>query len=219
MKTDRFANLTWDLEHYPDLVNKSEMIRSVRQMYGRDSFRYKSPLGHIDIIEYQRTIDESYITHLFYNDNSFFYDPPSSPNSPLLRQTKEMLDRYFSGKPVDFSEIPIRIDWSTFFQNWVWDAIREIPYGEVRSYKWIAEKIGRPKSSRAVGNATGMNPVSIVIPCHRVIGSDRSLGGYGGGIERKQRLLTIEKFPIKELKKPRKGAYPNKELKKPREGA
>ena len=206
MKTDRFASLTWHLENYPDLVDKSEMIRSVREMYGNDSFRYKSPLGHIDIIEYQRGISEFYITHLFYNDNSMFYDPPSTPGSQLLQHTKEMLDRYFSGKPVDFSEIPIRIDWSTFFQNWVWDAIREIPYGEVRSYKWIAEKIGRPRSYRAVGNATGKNPVSIIIPCHRVIGSNRSLGGYGGGIERKQRLLTLEKYPLKGLKKPRKDA-------------
>ena len=206
MKTNQFANLTWSLENNPELVDKSEMIRSVRQMYGRDSFRYKTPIGHVDIIEYQHSISKSYITHLFYNDDTTFYDPPTTPNSPLLRHTKEMLDRYFSGKPVDFSEIPIRIDWSTFFQNWVWDAIREIPHGEVRSYKWIANKIGRPKSYRAVGNATGKNPVSIIIPCHRVIGSNRGLGGYGGGIERKIRLLTLEKYPIKKLKQPRKGA-------------
>lgn len=205
MKTNQFANLTWSLENNPELVDKSEMIRSVRQMYGRYSFRYKTPIGHVDIIEFERGISDSYITHLFYNDDTTFYDPPTTPGSPLLQLVKEMLDRYFSGKPVDFSEIPIRIDWSTFFQNWVWDAIREIPHGEVRSYKWIANKIGRPKSYRAVGNATGKNPVSIIIPCHRVIGSNRSLGGYDGGIERKIRLLTLEKYPVKGLKQPRKG--------------
>ena len=78
--------------------------------------------------------------------------------------------------------------------------IQQIPYGEVRTYQWIADQLGRPKSARSVGNATGANPVSILIPCHRVIGSNGRLGGYGGGIERKRGLLALEEYPVAELK-------------------
>lgn len=206
MYTNAFENYTYGLEHYPDMYDKGDIIRFVKEWYGRYSLRYKSPIGHIDIIAKQPSMYEIHVTHLFFNDDTTFYEPPTTPELSVLCQTKEMLDRYFAGKPVDFREISVKIDWGTYFQDWVWDAIREIPYGEVRSYKWIANRIGRPKSYRAVGNATGKNPISIIIPCHRVVGSNRSLGGYGGGIERKQRLLSLEKFPINQLKKPRKGA-------------
>lgn len=200
MKTNHFAALCYDLENFPELVDKAEMVWSVKKMYGPNSFRYKSPIGNIDIIEKQVAISVTHLTQLFFNDDSTFYEPPSTPETELLRQTKEMLDRYFAGKPVDFREIPIKIDWGTYFQDWVWEAIHEIPYGEVRSYKWIAHKIGRPKSARAVGNATGKNPISIIIPCHRVIGSNRSLGGYGGGLKRKRTLLNIERYPVEVLR-------------------
>ncbi|MYF54522.1 MGMT family protein, partial [Candidatus Poribacteria bacterium] len=90
------------------------------------------------------------------------------------------------------------------FQQLVWETIHQIPHGEVRSYKWIAEQIGRPKAVRAVGNATGNNPITIIIPCHRVIGSNGNLGGYGGGLERKRQLLSLEGYPVKELKSTRK---------------
>lgn len=206
MYTNAFENYTYGLEHYPELYDKGQIIRDLKKWYGPDAFRYKSPIGHIDIIARQPSQYDLHLTHLFFNDDTTFYEPPTTPGNQVLQQTKEMLDRYFSGKPVDFREIPVKIDWGTYFQDWVWEAIREIPHGEVRSYKWIANKIGRPKSYRAVGNATGKNPISIVIPCHRVIGSNRSLGGYGGGIERKKILLSIEKYPIKTLKQPKKGA-------------
>jgi len=105
-----------------------------------------------------------------------------------------LLDRYFAGQPFDTVTLPVRVEGGTPFQNEVWDAIRQIPHGEVRSYRWIAEEIGNPKAVRAVGSAVGANAVSIFIPCHRVIRSDGTLGGYGGGIERKRQLLALEGY-------------------------
>jgi O-6-methylguanine DNA methyltransferase len=81
----------------------------------------------------------------------------------------------------------------TDFQRRVWRALQKIPRGQTRSYGWVARKIGRPKAARAVGTACGANPVPIIIPCHRVIASDGSLGGFGGGLPLKRRLLALEK--------------------------
>ncbi|MXV78075.1 methylated-DNA--[protein]-cysteine S-methyltransferase, partial [Candidatus Poribacteria bacterium] len=155
--------------------------------------------GHIDIIQ-----KHSHISKIFFNDDSRFFEPPSTPRTDLLRKTKDILDRYFEGDPVDFREISVEIEDGTLFQQLVWETIHQIPHGEVRSYKWIAEQIGRPKAVRAVGNATGNNPITIIIPCHRVIGSNGNLGGYGGGLERKRQLLSLEGYPVKELKSTRK---------------
>ena len=98
---------------------------------------------------------------------------------------------YYSGKKTTFSD---RLDYSfaTPFQRQVWEAARLIPYGETRSYGWVAEQIGKPLAARAVGQALGKNPFLIVVPCHRVIASDRGLGGFGGGLEMKQALLEME---------------------------
>lgn len=82
----------------------------------------------------------------------------------------------------------------TEFEKKVWETLREIPYGETRTYKWLAEKIGRPHSFRAVGNALGKNPIPIIFPCHRVIETDGSLGGYSAGTEIKRRLLELEYY-------------------------
>lgn len=175
--------------------NGNEQVAKVFQdFYGPDNLRYKLPIGHIDIIQ-----TRSHISHIFFNDDSTFYEPPSVPTTELLSRTKDMLDRYFMGKSVDFREIPVKIENGTEFQNSVWDAIHQIPYGEVRSYKWIAEKIGRPRAVRAVGNATGSNPITIIIPCHRVVRNNGKLGGYGGGLDRKRRLLTLEGYPVEVL--------------------
>jgi len=82
----------------------------------------------------------------------------------------------------------------TEFEKKVWEALREIPYGETRTYKWLAEKIGNPHAFRAVGRALGKNPIPIIFPCHRVIETDGSIGGYSSGIEMKRRLLEIEYY-------------------------
>lgn len=106
-------------------------------------------------------------------------------------EIKEDLKRYLSGERVEF-EVDLDILGGTEFQRLVWRELLNIPYGETKSYKWLAEKICCPNASRAVGQANGKNPLPIIIPCHRVINSDGSLGGYSGGIEVKRRLLKIE---------------------------
>jgi methylated-DNA-[protein]-cysteine S-methyltransferase len=102
---------------------------------------------------------------------------------------------YFSGRRADF---PDRLDLSgaTPFQRQVWRAARLIPYGQTRSYRWVASQIGQPGAARAVGQALGKNPLPVVIPCHRVVASDGSLGGYSEGIEMKKFLLELEKIPL-----------------------
>jgi len=113
-----------------------------------------------------------------------------NPND-LVHKAKKQLDEYFAGKRRVF-DIPLRPN-GTVFQQSVWNALEEIPYGETRSYKQVAEMIGNPKACRAVGMANNKNPIWIMIPCHRVIGADGSLTGYGGGLDMKKRLLELER--------------------------
>lgn len=109
----------------------------------------------------------------------------------VFDQTKNELDEYFSGKRKHFT-IPLKIA-GTPFQELVWSALLEIPYGETRSYEDIAIKIGNPKACRAIGMANNRNNIGIIIPCHRVIGKDGKLVGYGGGLDKKIALLELEK--------------------------
>jgi methylated-DNA-[protein]-cysteine S-methyltransferase len=106
----------------------------------------------------------------------------------LVRQ----LQRYADGKPVRWN-LPIDLSSGTTFQQKVWRVLATIPYGETRSYGWVARKVGNPGASRAVGSACGANPVPVIIPCHRVIASDGSIGGFGGGLPMKRRLLSLER--------------------------
>jgi methylated-DNA-[protein]-cysteine S-methyltransferase len=114
-----------------------------------------------------------------------------TPAALIAARAKRELVEYFSGRRRDFS-VPLDME-GTPFQEKVWKALSEIPYGEVRSYAQIARRVGNPKAYRAVGTANGSNPVAIIVPCHRVIASDNSLGGYGGGLNNKNYLLTLEK--------------------------
>lgn len=111
--------------------------------------------------------------------------------SSVMERTKKQLDEYFAGvrKAFDIPLHPV----GTEFQQQVWNALLEIPYGEIRSYKDIALSIANPKGIRAVAQAIGANGISILIPCHRVIGSNHSLTGFAGGIEAKRVLLQIER--------------------------
>ncbi|MHC6800718.1 methylated-DNA--[protein]-cysteine S-methyltransferase [Vibrio antiquarius] len=109
---------------------------------------------------------------------------------PVLRQAVTQLNEYFSGLRNEF-DLPLAAT-GTDFQNQVWQALTTIPYGETWSYQDLANAIGNPKAVRAVGLANGKNPISIVVPCHRVIGKSGKLTGYAGGVERKQRLLALE---------------------------
>lgn len=109
----------------------------------------------------------------------------------LLLTTIEQLNQYFNGGRQRF-DLPLDLSQGTKFQQKVWHALAQIPYGETISYAKLAQNIGQPTAYRAAANANGKNPFSIVIPCHRVIASDGSLGGYTGGIDKKQLLLAIE---------------------------
>ncbi|MGV9393420.1 methylated-DNA--[protein]-cysteine S-methyltransferase [Streptomyces olivaceus] len=104
---------------------------------------------------------------------------------------EEQLEAYFAGELKEFG-LPLRLT-GTSFQRTVWDQLRKIPYGETRTYGQLADALGNPAASRAVGLANGRNPIGIVVPCHRVIGASGGLTGYGGGLERKQRLLDFER--------------------------
>ena len=109
---------------------------------------------------------------------------------PILLETERQLTEYFAGARTQF-ELPLELRGSEF-QKKVWRALKEIPFGKTRSYFDLAKTIGLPKASRAVGAANGKNPLSIVIPCHRVIGTDGTLTGFAGGLETKASLLTFE---------------------------
>lgn len=154
------------------------------------------------MIEY-RTIDspigpltlagqDSVLTMLRMVDQT--YEPSRTgwtPNPAAFREAGEQLDAYFAGELTEFDfEFELR---GSEFQRRVWEALLTIPYGETRSYGKIAAQIGAPGSARAVGLANGHNPIAIVVPCHRVIGANGSLTGYGGGLDRKQKLLALER--------------------------
>lgn len=109
-----------------------------------------------------------------------------------LSEAVNLLTRYLNGMHVNFN-IHLDLSAGTQFQIAAWQTARQIPYGAVQSYSWIAREIGRPKGARAVGQAMGANPLSIIVPCHRVVRSDGDLGGYSGGLHWKRQLLALER--------------------------
>ena len=116
-------------------------------------------------------------------------DPKRAEDKSIIKTVKQ-LKEYFAGKRKEF-DIDLSFE-GTVFQNRVWKALSEIPFGKTVAYKDIAQKIKNPKAVRAVGTANGKNPFCIIVPCHRVIAADGSIGGYGGGIPAKRKLLEIE---------------------------
>ncbi|MCW2679405.1 MAG: methylated-DNA/protein-cysteinemethyltransferase [Frankiales bacterium] len=117
-------------------------------------------------------------------------DVPPSPDEPVLVEAARQLGEHFAGERTDF-DLTLAPP-GTAFQHRVWEELRRIPYGTTATYGEVAARLGDPKCVRAVGLANGRNPIAVVVPCHRVIGSDGKLRGYAGGIERKQRLLALE---------------------------
>ncbi len=170
--------------------------------------KYDSPLGAITI-----ACDGEAITGLWFDDQRYFgcalpetYE--EKPSSPLLKEAAGWLDIYFSGQEPDFLP-PLRYG-STPFRKRVCDIMLEIPYGKTMTYGEIAARIAGEKgiakmSAQAVGGAVGHNPISLMIPCHRVVGTNGSLTGYAGGIDRKVKLLTLEKTDMTKLFIPKKG--------------
>ena len=121
--------------------------------------------------------------------------PDAAPPTELLGEARSQLNQYFAGTRKTF-DLPLHFG-GTEFQHAVWEALLDIPYGETRTYGQIAAAIGRPKAVRAVGQAIGSNPIGILVPCHRVIGKDGTLTGFGGGLEVKEKLLKGEGIPFK----------------------
>jgi methylated-DNA-[protein]-cysteine S-methyltransferase len=111
--------------------------------------------------------------------------------NPLLKQAAAQLTEYFAGQRRDF-DLPLNRTFGTAFQQSVWQALQTIDYGSTQTYAAVAQRIGKPKAVRALGAAVGRNPFCIIIPCHRVIGTDGSLTGYAGGLSRKAALLQLE---------------------------
>ena len=145
------------------------------------SYQYDSPIGRIYIAE-----SDGFITDVAFRP----VDGTQKKETPLIAQAINMLREYFDGSRKDF-DLPLN-PIGTQFQKKAWDALLAIPYGQTRSYKEQAEAAGNVKACRAVGAANGKNPISIIIPCHRVIGSNKKLVGYGGGLGVKQALLNLE---------------------------
>jgi len=156
--------------------------------------RYPSPIGEILIALTEKGICSLALSQ---NEDEFvqslskeFATKPIRDDEKFQR-VRGMLDSYFEGKSVEF-DAPFDLR-GTDFQRRVWAEISKIGYGKTRSYGSIAKAVGRPRASRAVGNAVGSNPVPLIIPCHRVIHSDGTLGGFGGGLPLKKRLLKLER--------------------------
>lgn len=146
---------------------------------------YQSPVGPLTLIS-----DGAGLTDLQFENPRYPYAPAPAGEDQVLKEARRQLDAYFAGKLRTF-ELPLAPQ-GTPFQKSVWAALVKIPYGATMSYGGLAAAIGKPKAMRAVGLANGRNPISIIVPCHRVIGADGSLTGYGGGMERKRRLLDLE---------------------------
>lgn len=152
--------------------------------------RMESPLGPLLLATSGSGLAGAWFTH-GQRDTP---DPThwiAAPDHPVLRQTAAQLAEYFDGRRRHF-ELTLDLTHGTVFQQAVWQALLAIPFGKTTSYGELARRIGRPKAVRALGAAVGRNPISIIVPCHRVIGANGALTGYAGGLDRKTALLQTE---------------------------
>ena len=150
-------------------------------------FFYETEIGIIGIRENNKSITDIYFSKVDTNDNI--------EETDLIKECFKQLKEYFEGNRVKF-DLPLDAR-GTEFQKKVWNELLRIPYGETKSYKDIAVAIGNEKACRAIGMANNKNPIPIIIPCHRVIGSNGKLVGYAGGLNVKEKLLYIEKIDVK----------------------
>ena len=156
-------------------------------------FYYDTPIGRLGLAENGRAVTDV----LLHGEH-----PADAEirETPLLQKAAEQLAEYFGGLRTEF-ELPLEFEIGTPFERTVWQALSTIPYGETRSYADIARQIGRPAACRAVGRANGRNPLSIFVPCHRVIGASGQLTGYGGGLDKKEALLRLEGVLLRPLRR------------------
>ncbi len=152
----------------------------------------KSPWGPLLLLT-----DGDHVTGLYFSGGRHAPEPATGwrrvPDAAFARTVERQLGEYAGGRRREF-DVPIALC-GTPFQRTVWEEIRRIPYGETLSYGTLAARAGNGRAVRAAGAATGRNPISIIVPCHRVVGSDGRLTGYAGGLERKRALLAIESGP------------------------
>ena len=162
------------------------MKQGEQRHVGYKQIQMESPMGLLVL-----SAQNGKITEIYHVSGQTPNLPSISESEPVLNLAARQLSEYFTGKRTSFS-FPM-LSSGTPFQKSVWDALVKIPYGETRTYGQIAQIIGNPKASRAVGMACNRNPIMIVVPCHRVIGSDGTLTGYAPGTQLKQIVLDIER--------------------------
>jgi len=149
---------------------------------------FQSPLGTLYLI-----FSGNALAEMEFNQPYDIDPPPPVCPEQISHSMKMQLGEYFKGRLKEFEQEVVFIR-GTDFERSVWLALKEIPYGETRPYKWLAGRIGKPMAMRAVGRALSRNPLPIIMPCHRIIESDGSIGGYSGGIDIKRRLLDLEYY-------------------------
>lgn len=153
-------------------------------------FYYDTIIGRMTIEESDRCITYVHFGEVKRPDSTVI-------ETDLLKCAGQQLKEYFEGKRLSF-DLPLKME-GTEFQIKVWNALLQIPFGETRSYKEIAAAVGNPLGSRAIGNANNKNKIAIIIPCHRVIGTNGKLVGYEGGLDIKEKLLSMEKTILRDL--------------------
>ena len=161
----------------------------MRNTTQRACARYESPMGTMLLAASERGLAGVWFAGQRHGpDTRGWYE---DPDHPVLRQAVAQLVEYFAGQRTAF-DLPLDLQGGTPFQQSVWDALLRIPRGGTTSYAELARRLGKTQAARAIGAAVGRNPVSIVVPCHRVLGTDGTLTGYAGGLERKTALLQLE---------------------------
>lgn len=170
---------------------------------------YRSPIGPLTLASDGHSITGLWLDGQKYFGASLPAEAKVCENLPALTLAKDWLQRYFAGQRPDPGELPLAPAGSPFRQS-VWNLLREIPYGQVTTYGSIATELARRTegasvSAQAVGGAVGHNPISIFIPCHRVVGANGSLTGYAGGVDKKWRLLELEQADLSRLFLPKRG--------------
>lgn len=153
-------------------------------LYGNILYHFQG--GYLTVVS-----DNHYIRMILFGKHELGEDVILAPEHPLIKEACMQLTDYLNGQRVNF-DLPICPD-GTAFQKSVWNGLLQIPYGQTWTYGQMAQYLNRPSASRAVGGACHNNPIAIVIPCHRVVGANGDLTGFGGGLEMKKRLLALER--------------------------
>ena len=166
---------------------------------------YPSPIGNLTLIS-----DGTNLTHVILEKESYYQnikkEAKTNDNLEIFKQTKIWLDKYFNKEKPNIDDLKLKLE-GTPFQIKVWNALKTISYGQTVTYGFVAQKINSKTSARAVGGAIGHNPIPIVIPCHRVVGTNKNLTGFTGGIDVKIKLLKSEGLDITKYKIPKGEKY------------